>query len=67
MRKQVWPLREMINTVIRIRGELSLVREQTIVFFKDVYDHTIQIVDTIESYRDVLSGMPGLYLSTISN
>ncbi|MGD8449784.1 MAG: CorA family divalent cation transporter, partial [Desulfobacterales bacterium] len=50
-----------------IRGELSLVHEQTIVFFKDVYDHTIQIVDTIESYRDVLSGMLDLYLSTISN
>jgi magnesium transporter len=64
-RKQVWPLREMINTVIR--GELSMVREETIVFFKDVYDHTIQIVDTIESYRDILSGMLDLYLSTISN
>ena len=64
-RKQVWPLREMINTVIR--GELSMVREETLVFFKDVYDHTIQIVDTIESYRDVLSGMLDLYLSTISN
>ena len=65
MRKQVWPLREMINTVLR--GELSMVGEQTIVFFKDVYDHTIQIIDTIESYRDVLSGMLDLYLSTISN
>ena len=65
MRKQVWPLREMINTVLR--GELSLVREETIMFFKDVYDHTIQIIDTIESYRDVLSGMLDLYLSTISN
>jgi magnesium transporter len=65
MRKQVWPLREMINTVIR--GELSMVREETLVFFKDVYDHTIQIVDTIELYRDVLSGMLDLYMSTISN
>jgi magnesium transporter len=65
MRKQVWPLREMINTVTR--GELSMVHEQTIVFFKDVYDHTIQIIDTIESYRDVLSGMLDLYMSTISN
>ena len=65
MRKQVWPLREMINTVIR--GELSMIRDQTVVFFKDVYDHTIQIIDTIESYRDVLSGMLDLYLSTISN
>ena len=44
-----------------------MVREQTIVFFKDVYDHTIQIADSIESYRDILSGMLDLYLSTISN
>ena len=44
-----------------------MVGEQTIVFFKDVYDHTIQIIDTIESYRDVLSGMLDLYLSTIGN
>jgi len=65
LRKQVWPIREVINTVAK--GELSLVQENTGVFFRDVYDHTIQIVDTIESYRDVLSGMLDLYLSTISN
>lgn len=65
LRKQVWPTREVINTVAK--GELSLVQESTGVFFRDVYDHTIQIVDTIESYRDVLSGMLDLYLSTVSN
>ena len=58
-------IREMINSVIR--GEVSMVREETVLFFKYVYDHTIQIIDTIESYRDVLSGMLDLYLSTISN
>lgn len=65
LRRQVWPTREVINTVAK--GDLSLVQENTVVFFRDVYDHTIQIVDTIESYRDVLSGMLDLYLSTISN
>jgi magnesium transporter len=65
LRKQVWPIREVINTVAK--GELSLVQENTVLFFRDVYDHTIQIVDTIESYRDVLSGMLDLYLSTVSN
>ncbi len=65
LRKQVWPTREVINTVAK--GELSLVQENTVLFFRDVYDHTIQIVDTIESYRDVLSGMLDLYLSTLSN
>ena len=65
VRKQVWPIREVINTVIK--GELPLVHDDALIFFKDVYDHTIQVVDTIESYRDVLSGMLDLYLSTISN
>jgi len=65
VRKQVWPIREVINTIIK--GELSQIHEQTVIFFKDVYDHTIQVMDTIESYRDVLSGMLDLYLSTISN
>ena len=65
MRKQVWPLRELINGLIK--GESELVQENTGVFFRDVYDHTIQVIDTIESYRDLLSGMIDLYLSTVSN
>jgi magnesium transporter len=65
LRKQVWPIREVINRVAK--GDLSQIQENTVLFFRDVYDHTIQIVDTIESYRDVLAGMLDLYLSTISN
>ena len=65
VRKQVWPIREVINALIK--GEIPLIREQTVIFFRDIYDHTIQVIDTIESYRDVLSGMLDLYLSTISN
>lgn len=65
MRKQVWPLREMINTILK--GESELIKDATRIFFDDVYDHTIQIIDTIESYRDVLSGLTDLYLSMVSN
>jgi len=65
MRKQIWPFREMINNIQK--GEYNLVEDATMIFFKDVYDHCIQVIDTIESYRDVLSGMLDLYLSTISN
>ena len=65
MRKQVWPLRELINGLAKAESEL--VQEGTGLFFRDVYDHTVQIIDTIESYRDLLSGMIDLYLSTISN
>ncbi len=65
LRKHVWPLRELIGGMAR--GETSLIGETTAVYLRDVYDHTIQVIDTIESYRDVLSGMLDLYLSTISN
>ena len=65
LRKSVWPLREVVNGLAR--GDSNLVRESTGVFLKDVYDHTIQVIDAVETYRDVLSGMLDLYLSTVSN
>jgi len=65
LRKQIWPIREMINSLVK--GEPSLVSESTRLFFRDVYDHTIQVIDTIESYRDILAGMLDIYLSTVSN
>jgi len=65
LRKSVWPLREVVNGLAR--GDSKLVRESTGVFLKDAYDHTIQVIDAVETYRDVLSGMLDLYLSTISN
>jgi magnesium transporter len=64
-RKQVWPLREVVGGLAR--GEMSLVSEATHVYLRDVYDHTIQVIDTIESLRDVLSGLLDIYLSTLSN
>ncbi len=65
LRKQVWPIREIINGLVK--SESSLIQEQLHVYFRDVYDHTIQIIDTIESYRDILTGMLDIYLSTLSN
>jgi magnesium transporter len=65
LRKQIWPIRELINSLVK--GESSLINESTGLFFRDIYDHTIQIIDTIESYRDILSGMLDIYLSTLSN
>jgi len=64
-RKQVWPLREVISSLIKEPSEL--IQETTHIFLRDVYDHTIQVIDTIESFRDVLSGLSDLYLSTVSN
>ena len=65
LRKSIWPLREVVNTLER--GESSLIHESTGIYLRDVYDHTIQIIDTVESYRDMLSGMLDVYLSIISN
>lgn len=65
LRKSIWPLREVISGLER--RESSLVREETAIYLRDVYDHTVQIIDTVETFRDILSGLLDIYLSTISN
>lgn len=65
VRRSVWPLREVVNKLER--DELKLIKKDTRIFFRDVYDHTIQVIDTVETYRDMLSSMVDLYQSTISN
>lgn len=65
LRKQIWPLREVVNQLTR--EETNLIKEPTHVFLRDVYDHIIQVNDNVDSFRDILSGMTDLYLSTISN
>ena len=65
LRKSVWPLREIISSLQR--GESPLIRENTVIYFRDVYDHTIQVVDTIEAFRDMVSGLLDIYLSSLSN
>jgi len=65
LRKSVWPLREVVSGLQR--GDSSLIGESTRIFLRDVYDHTIQVIDTIETFRDMVSGMLDIYLSSISN
>ena len=65
LRKAVWPLREVVSGLGR--EELALVKETTRVFLRDLYDHTIQVIDTIETFRDMISGMLDIYLSSVSN
>jgi len=65
LRKAVWPLREVLSSIRRDGS--ALFREGTLVFLRDVYDHTIQVIDTVETYRDMVSTMIDLYLSSISN
>jgi magnesium transporter len=65
LRKSVWPVRDVINGLQR--SDSPLMSRTTEVYLRDVHDHTIQIIDTIETFRDMLSGMLDIYLSSASN
>jgi magnesium transporter len=65
IRKAVWPLREAIGSLER--GESGLFEEGNQLYLRDLYDHTIQVIDTVESFRDMLSGVQDLYLSSLGN
>ena len=65
LRRSVWPLRELISGLLR--NETKLVKKNTQIFLRDLYDHTIQVIDTIESLRDMASSMIDIYLSSVSN
>jgi magnesium transporter len=65
LRKSVWPLREVVNTLER--EEPPLIHASVAPYLRDVYDHTIQVIDTIETFRDMVSGMLDIYLSSVSN
>jgi len=65
VRRAVWPLREVIGGLGR--KESPLIKETTEIYLRDVYDHTVQVMDTVETYREMLSGMLDIYLSSVSN
>jgi magnesium transporter len=65
LRRSVWPLREVIGGLQR--EESSLISDAIMVFLRDLYDHTIQIIDSIDTLQEILSGLQDLYLSSVSN
>jgi magnesium transporter len=65
LRRAIWPLREVISLLQR--SESPLIRQGTGIYLRDVYDHTIQVIDTVEAQRDMLSGMLDIYLTSVSN
>jgi len=65
LRKSVWPLREVISRLER--WESPLINKSLDIYLRDVYDHTIQVIDSIETFRDMLSGLLDIYLSSVSN
>ena len=65
LRKAVWPLREVLGQLSR--GESSLIHQTTQIYLRDVYDHTIQVIETIETYREMLTSILEIYLTSLSN
>jgi magnesium transporter len=65
LRKSIWPVREVVAGLER--AESTLIKASTGIFLRDVYDHTIQVIDNVETFRDMLSNMLETYLSSVSN
>lgn len=65
LRRAVWPMREIANSLLR--DESDLVSNETRVYLRDLYDHTVHVMDTVETLRDIVAGMLDVYLSSVSN
>lgn len=65
LRRAVWPLREVVNALTRNEG--GFFQPGTVLYLRDVYDHTVHFIESLESLRDLLAGMLDIYLSSISN
>ena len=65
LRRNLWPQREVINNLLR--NENPLITENTSIYLRDCYDHTIQIMDLIENYRDMSAGLIDIYISSTSH
>jgi magnesium transporter len=64
LRRAIWPQREMINALLRDEGEL--ISENTRIYLRDCYDHAVQLMDIVETYREIASALVDVYLSSVS-
>lgn len=64
MRRAVWPLRDLVNQLQK--EDSSLIDEGTRIYLRDLHDHTVQVIDTLEIFRDTLTGLQELYMSSVS-
>lgn len=65
MRKRIWPLRELVGGLERL--ESDLIHDYSRIYIRDLYEHVIQVIDTVETFRDMASGLIDIYLSSVSN
>lgn len=64
LRRAIWPQREMINSLLR--DESELVSATTRIYLRDCYDHAVQLMDVVETYREIASALVDVYLSSVS-
>ena len=65
LRRAIWPQRDAINSLIRDGSDL--IGEEVRIYLRDCYDHTVQVMDMVETYRELASGLMDVYLSAVSN
>jgi len=65
LRRSIWMLRGVVSSMLR--SESDLMREHTDPYFRDLYDHTIKVIETLETFRETLSGLLDIYLLSVSN
>lgn len=63
VRRAIWPLRDVLGSLVRLDSDL--IKESTRIYLRDVHDHAVQVVDTVETLRDVVSGMVEVYLAQV--
>lgn len=64
VRKSVWPLRDVVSKLER--GDIDMIEKKTEIYIRDLYDHVVQVIDTVETFRDMSTGLLDLYLSSVS-
>jgi magnesium transporter len=65
LRRAIWPQRDVINNLIRDSGDL--ISDEVRLYLRDCYDHSVQVIDMVETYRELASGLMDVYLSAVSN
>jgi magnesium transporter len=65
LRRSIWPMREVVNALIR--DESPLVSPDVKIYLRDLYDHTVHVIDSVETMRDIITGTLDVYLSSVSN
>lgn len=65
LRRAVWPMREVLNQLVR--SDNGLFQPATIPYLRDIYDHTVHVIESLEAIRDLIAGMLDIYLSSVSN